>query len=79
MEQKNTTLLEMGVYDDGPYEVGDENILNPELVPVPANSYLGKSLSTRCIYAMLLFLCVCLYPVSSIICCDYFLCRTLLL
>ncbi|CAK6954171.1 integrin alpha-6 [Scomber scombrus] len=46
VEQKNTTLLEMGVYDDGPYEVGDENILNPELVPVPANSYLGFSLDS---------------------------------
>uniref|UniRef100_A0A7N6A5N5 Integrin alpha-2 domain-containing protein n=1 Tax=Anabas testudineus TaxID=64144 RepID=A0A7N6A5N5_ANATE len=44
VEQKNNTLLEMGVYDDGPYEVGDENVLNPELVPVPANSYLGKYL-----------------------------------
>ncbi|XP_028993138.1 integrin alpha-6 isoform X2 [Betta splendens] len=45
-EQKNNTLLEMGVYDDGPYEVGDEHLLNPELVPVPANSYLGFSLDT---------------------------------
>lgn len=59
VEQKNNTLLEMGVYDDGPYEVGGENILNPDLVPVPANSYLGKSLSTRRIYVSL-FLCVCL-------------------
>ncbi|XP_061547839.1 integrin alpha-6 isoform X1 [Phycodurus eques] len=46
VEQKNNTLLEMGVYDDGPYEVGDEHILNPELVPVPANSYLGFSLDS---------------------------------
>uniref|UniRef100_A0A7N6A9Y5 Integrin alpha-2 domain-containing protein n=1 Tax=Anabas testudineus TaxID=64144 RepID=A0A7N6A9Y5_ANATE len=46
VEQKNNTLLEMGVYDDGPYEVGDENVLNPELVPVPANSYLGFSLDS---------------------------------
>uniref|UniRef100_A0A7N8YC51 Integrin, alpha 6a n=1 Tax=Mastacembelus armatus TaxID=205130 RepID=A0A7N8YC51_9TELE len=45
-EQKNNTLLEMGVYDDGPYEVGDEHLLNPELVPVPANSYLGFSLDS---------------------------------
>ncbi|XP_056144982.1 integrin alpha-6 isoform X2 [Lampris incognitus] len=45
-EQKNNTLLEMGFYDDGPYEVGDENILDPELVPVPANSYLGFSLDS---------------------------------
>lgn len=33
--------MEMGIYDDGPYEVGDENRLDPDLVPVPANSYLG--------------------------------------
>ncbi|KAG9329835.1 hypothetical protein JZ751_028944 [Albula glossodonta] len=40
-EQKNSTLLELGRFDDGPYEVGDENRLDPALVPVPANSYLG--------------------------------------
>lgn len=43
VEQKNNTLLEMGFFDDGPYEVGDENRLDPNLVPVPANSYLGES------------------------------------
>lgn len=47
MEQKNNTLLEMGVYDDGPYEVGDEHLLNPDLVPLPANSYLGESPPTE--------------------------------
>uniref|UniRef100_A0A3B3RSL9 Integrin subunit alpha 6 n=1 Tax=Paramormyrops kingsleyae TaxID=1676925 RepID=A0A3B3RSL9_9TELE len=46
VEQKNNSLLEQGIYDDGPYEVGDENQLNTELVPVPANSYLGFSLDT---------------------------------
>ncbi|XP_072300550.1 integrin alpha-6 isoform X2 [Eucyclogobius newberryi] len=46
VEQKNNTLLEMGIYDDGPYEVGGENPLNPELVPMPANSYLGFSLDS---------------------------------
>ncbi|XP_065818223.1 integrin alpha-6 isoform X1 [Labrus bergylta] len=46
VEQKNNTLLEMGIYDDGPYEVGDEHLLNPELVPLPANSYLGFSLDS---------------------------------
>ncbi|CAN9497762.1 unnamed protein product [Ophioblennius macclurei] len=46
VEQKNNTLLEMGIYDDGPYEVGSEHLLNPELVPVPANSYLGFSLDS---------------------------------
>ncbi|XP_062862755.1 integrin alpha-6 [Trichomycterus rosablanca] len=45
-EQKNNTLLEMGFYDDGPYEVGDESRLDPDLVPVPANSYLGFSLDS---------------------------------
>lgn len=47
MEQKNNTLLEMGVYDDGPYEVGDENVLSPDLVPLPANSYLGECQLTQ--------------------------------
>lgn len=37
----------MGVFDDGPYEVGDEHLLNPELVPVPANSYLGERETTK--------------------------------
>ncbi|TRY90453.1 hypothetical protein DNTS_011814 [Danionella cerebrum] len=46
VEQKNNTLLEMGFFDDGPYEVGDENRLDPNLVPVPANSYLGFSLDS---------------------------------
>lgn len=43
LEQKNDSFLEMGIYDDGPFEVGDENEKNPDLVPAPANSYLGKS------------------------------------
>uniref|UniRef100_UPI0037E88D0B integrin alpha-6-like n=1 Tax=Semicossyphus pulcher TaxID=241346 RepID=UPI0037E88D0B len=46
LEQKNDTLLEMGIYDDGPFEVGDENIKDPDLVPAPANSYLGFSLDS---------------------------------
>ncbi|XP_072253147.1 integrin alpha-6 isoform X2 [Leuresthes tenuis] len=41
VEQKNNTLLEMGVYFDGPYEVGEATT-----VPVPANSYLGFSLDS---------------------------------
>ncbi|XDV31478.1 hypothetical protein PO909_034142 [Leuciscus waleckii] len=36
----------MGLFDDGPYEVRDENRLDPSLVPVPANSYLGFSLDS---------------------------------
>ncbi|TRY82544.1 hypothetical protein DNTS_005855, partial [Danionella cerebrum] len=46
MEQKNSSLWEENIFDDGPYEVGDETRLDPELVPVPANSYLGFSLDT---------------------------------
>ncbi|XP_053122442.1 integrin alpha-6 isoform X2 [Hemicordylus capensis] len=45
-EQNNHTFIEMGIYDDGPYEVGDESSYNEELVPVPANSYLGFSLDS---------------------------------
>ncbi|XP_078084521.1 integrin alpha-6-like isoform X2 [Mustelus asterias] len=33
-------------FDDGPYEVGDENVRNEKLIPVPANSYLGFSLDS---------------------------------
>ncbi|XP_065147251.1 integrin alpha-6b [Paramisgurnus dabryanus] len=46
LEQKNSSLFEQGIYDDGPYEVGDENRLDPELVPAPASSYLGYSLDS---------------------------------
>uniref|UniRef100_A0A4W5RJM7 Integrin, alpha 6b n=1 Tax=Hucho hucho TaxID=62062 RepID=A0A4W5RJM7_9TELE len=46
VEHKNSTLLEMRSYKDGPYEVGDENQLNPDLVPVPPNSYLGFSMDS---------------------------------
>uniref|UniRef100_A0A7N8WTC7 Integrin, alpha 6b n=1 Tax=Mastacembelus armatus TaxID=205130 RepID=A0A7N8WTC7_9TELE len=46
LEQKNDTLLEMGIFDDGPFETGDERQKNPELVPAPANSYLGFSLDS---------------------------------
>ncbi|KAJ8403330.1 hypothetical protein AAFF_G00351020 [Aldrovandia affinis] len=46
IEQRNSTLLDLGYFDDGPYEVGDENRLDPELVPVPPNSYLGFSVDS---------------------------------
>ncbi|XP_022610827.1 integrin alpha-6-like isoform X2 [Seriola dumerili] len=46
LEQKNDTLLELGIYDDGPFEAGDERERNPDLVPAPANSYLGFSLDS---------------------------------
>uniref|UniRef100_A0A673LD46 Integrin alpha-6-like n=1 Tax=Sinocyclocheilus rhinocerous TaxID=307959 RepID=A0A673LD46_9TELE len=46
MEQKNSSLWDENIFDDGPYEVGDEGLLDPDLVPVPANSYLGFSLDS---------------------------------
>lgn len=45
-EQKNQTFYEMDIFDDGPYEVGDESHQDESLVPVPANSYLGFSLDS---------------------------------
>nr|XP_033800640.1 integrin alpha-6 isoform X2 [Geotrypetes seraphini] len=46
-EQKNSTLEELLAFeDDGPYEVGGENQNDGNLIPVPANSYLGFSLDT---------------------------------
>lgn len=35
----------MDIFDDGPFETGDESERNPDLVPAPANSYLGNTLS----------------------------------
>ncbi|XP_074507033.1 integrin alpha-6-like isoform X1 [Sebastes fasciatus] len=46
LEQKNETFLDLGIYDDGPFEAGDEAEQNAELVPVPSNSYLGFSLDS---------------------------------
>uniref|UniRef100_A0A3Q4I6V1 Integrin, alpha 6b n=1 Tax=Neolamprologus brichardi TaxID=32507 RepID=A0A3Q4I6V1_NEOBR len=46
VEQKNDSFIERGIFDDGPYEAGDENQKNPDLVPVPASSYLGFSLDS---------------------------------
>ncbi|KAM6934180.1 integrin alpha-6 [Xenentodon cancila] len=43
VEQKNNTFLEMGVFDDGPYEIPEEDLLKTNL---PANSYLGFSLDS---------------------------------
>lgn len=42
LEQRNDTFIDMGIYDDGPFEVGDETEMDPDLVPSPANSYMGK-------------------------------------
>ncbi|XP_033961118.1 integrin alpha-6-like isoform X1 [Pseudochaenichthys georgianus] len=46
LEQKNETFLDVGIYDDGPFETGDERNRNPNLVPAPSNSYLGFSLDS---------------------------------
>ncbi|XP_077579884.1 integrin alpha-6-like isoform X1 [Stigmatopora nigra] len=46
LEQKNFTLIELGIYDDGPFEAGDDKEMNPDLVPAPASSYLGFSLDS---------------------------------
>uniref|UniRef100_A0A4W5QZF1 Integrin subunit alpha 7 n=1 Tax=Hucho hucho TaxID=62062 RepID=A0A4W5QZF1_9TELE len=42
----NQTLLDLGFYDDGPYEVADEKQLNAQLIPVPSHSYLGFSVDS---------------------------------
>lgn len=47
LEQRNNTLMEMGYYDDGPYEV---KYITPEGlddVAVPANSYLGVFITSH--------------------------------
>lgn len=41
VELFNQTVLELGTYDDGPYEVAGENSQKPELIPLPSHSYLG--------------------------------------
>lgn len=53
LEQKNETFFEMGIFDDGPFEAGDEKDKNPDLVPVPPNSYLGKSQLAHLIWSFL--------------------------
>ncbi|XP_056418158.1 integrin alpha-7 isoform X3 [Hyla sarda] len=42
----NQTILELGTYDDGPYEVAGENSQKPELIPLPSHSYLGFSVDS---------------------------------
>uniref|UniRef100_A0A8D3BQQ0 Integrin alpha-2 domain-containing protein n=1 Tax=Scophthalmus maximus TaxID=52904 RepID=A0A8D3BQQ0_SCOMX len=42
----NQTLLDLGFYDDGPYEVADQKQLNAQLIPVPSHSYLGFSVDS---------------------------------
>ncbi|XP_023651158.1 integrin alpha-7 isoform X1 [Paramormyrops kingsleyae] len=42
----NQTLLDLGFYDDGPYEVADEKQQDARLIPVPYHSYLGFSVDS---------------------------------
>lgn len=37
----------MNIFEDGPYEVGGETDHDESLVPVPANSYLGRKERSR--------------------------------
>ncbi|XP_030636018.1 integrin alpha-6b [Chanos chanos] len=46
MEQKNVSLMEMGFFDDGPFETEDERRQKLDLIPLPDNSYLGFSLDS---------------------------------
>uniref|UniRef100_A0A8D3ECC3 Integrin, alpha 6b n=1 Tax=Scophthalmus maximus TaxID=52904 RepID=A0A8D3ECC3_SCOMX len=46
LEQRNLSLVDQGIFDDGPFETGGESEKNPNLVPAPANSYLGFSLDS---------------------------------
>ncbi|XP_073401989.1 integrin alpha-6 isoform X2 [Dendrobates tinctorius] len=45
-EHKNSSYDDLFLLEDGPYETGGETQRNPDLVPVPANSYLGFSLDS---------------------------------
>uniref|UniRef100_A0A8C5B2X3 Integrin alpha-2 domain-containing protein n=1 Tax=Gadus morhua TaxID=8049 RepID=A0A8C5B2X3_GADMO len=42
----NQSLLDVGFYDDGPYEVADQRQLNARLIPLPYHSYLGFSVDS---------------------------------
>uniref|UniRef100_A0A8D0HEU0 Integrin subunit alpha 7 n=1 Tax=Sphenodon punctatus TaxID=8508 RepID=A0A8D0HEU0_SPHPU len=45
-ELSDQSTLELGHYDDGPYEAGGEKDQDPSLIPLPANSYLGFSVDS---------------------------------
>lgn len=62
VEQKNNTFFDMNIFEDGPYEVGGETDHDESLVPVPANSYLGRNESRR---HACLFRCLCVTPLSQ--------------
>ncbi|XP_015812671.1 integrin alpha-6 isoform X1 [Nothobranchius furzeri] len=46
LDQRNETFIDLGIFDDGPFEAGDEVDKNPNLVPAPASSYMGFSLDS---------------------------------
>uniref|UniRef100_A0A8B9HP49 Integrin alpha-2 domain-containing protein n=1 Tax=Astyanax mexicanus TaxID=7994 RepID=A0A8B9HP49_ASTMX len=46
VQQLNQTLIHMGFYDDGPYEVAGEKQQNAMLIPLPYHSYLGFSVDS---------------------------------
>ncbi|XP_015258259.1 PREDICTED: integrin alpha-7 isoform X1 [Cyprinodon variegatus] len=46
VELLNQTALELGFYDDGPYEVADNKDFNARLIPVPYHSYMGFSVDS---------------------------------
>lgn len=48
--------------DDGPYEAGGEKEQDPRLIPVPANSYLGRDPSVAQGHSNPLFLSLALSP-----------------
>lgn len=48
--------------DDGPYEAGGEKDQDPRLIPVPANSYLGRDPSPAQDHSNPLFLSLVLSP-----------------
>ncbi|MEQ2200255.1 hypothetical protein XENOCAPTIV_026120 [Xenoophorus captivus] len=51
--QQNYTLLERGIYDDGPYE-----FMETKPVLIPAHSYLGELSTNKTVH---LYTCLCLY------------------
>uniref|UniRef100_A0A3Q2PU63 Integrin, alpha 6b n=1 Tax=Fundulus heteroclitus TaxID=8078 RepID=A0A3Q2PU63_FUNHE len=46
LEQKNDTFIDLEIYDDGPFEAGDETEKDPNKISVPSNSYMGFSLDS---------------------------------
>lgn len=55
VEQKNITLIERNIYDDGPYEFENDNFEHPNS-PVPAHSYLGELFTQKTLYMVFVYL-----------------------